>query len=292
MSRKIRVSGACQTGGIIDSLKIMLPHDDVGHLPTPGVSPDDAFDEEIRTVDIWVTALPDYASEDHLSALNPRLQVLRWPQLYFPAFHPDIVIPSSGSHVITSMGCVYNSTLALWSWKEGVPVNKAIRLFEKDTLAALGYLDEWDNSAARMKNDFDACALDFSTFFLAVKRQGVFMHSNLHAKLSPIVHISRQLAMKMGAKSADVYEPIEDFLADPLIFDAVWPVYPAIADNLGVPGCFRWKSRERHASDLRTYLEISYADYDAQPIEKDNIHTGRFNPAFDALLTRQLEAAA
>jgi len=93
-------------------------------------------------------------------------------------------------------------------------------------------LDAWDPSVARMCNDFKFCDLDFDQFFLRIKRQGVFMHSNVHAKLSPIVQLARQIAVKLGATQQFVDEPIEELLADTLIFDAVWPVYPEVGDVL------------------------------------------------------------
>jgi hypothetical protein len=207
---------------------------------------------------------PSQKINDQIKTINPILEIYFWPQIFFQAFHPDIVMFSANGVSIKCMESVYHSNIALWAWTHKIPIERAVKLFNENTLNDLGYLGCWQNSVEQLKNDIENCGLDFDLFFNAVKRQGVFMHSHNHAKLSPIVHLARQLACKLGAPANFVNEPIEDFIEDPLVFDNVWPVYPAIADVLGVPGCFRWKTRTKKCSSLQNYLEISYHDYDQQ----------------------------
>jgi hypothetical protein len=295
MSRKIRVSGACQTPGITAGLKLLLPSDDIKDFNAPREhekEAKEAFLEEMRSVDVWATAKWDYAAE--VLARNPKLQILKWPQITFPAFHPDITLVNTRQSSIAVMGCVYNSMICFWGWFNHVPVDRVLRLFCAEVFKALGYFDFWDPSVVAMREAFEECDLDFDRFFQPVKRQGVFMHSNLHAKLSPILHISRQLGEKLGADRRSLDEPLENYMGDPLIFDAVWPVYPEIGDCLGVPSGYRWKYRETHCFSLRDYIERSYADYEAQDVDRNGtiFCTRLHDDAYRRAITRQLELQA
>jgi hypothetical protein len=264
MTRKILVSGLCQTAGMISSLSLMLPKDNIYFLKNLAELSEDELLQNIQSADVLLSTLPSQNIRVQIKSIKPNLEIHFWPQIFFPAFHPDIVMFFAKGIPIKCMESVYNSPIALWSWTHKIPIDRAIKLFNENTLNDLGYLNCWQNSVNQLKKDIEECDLDFDLFFNAVKRQGVFMHSHNHAKLSPIIHLSRQLACKLGASVNFVNEPIEDFLEDPLIFDNVWPVYPAIADALGVQGCFRWKTRTKKCTSLQDYLEISYRDYDQQ----------------------------
>ena len=292
MSRKIRVSGACQTGGIIDALSIMLTSDDISRLDHRFPGKEEEFDTAIREADVWLTTNLGFTPPKQLLLINPNLKILQWPQIFFPAFHPDITQAQCAGHDITSLGCVYNSSICLWGWKNRVPIDLVLRLFRAETFDALGYLDRWVPSVAQLRKDFVECDLNFDQFILPVKRQGVFMHSNSHAKRSPIVHIARQLASKLGASRRIIDEPLEYFLSDTLIFDSVWPVYPEIADALSVPGCYRWKYRGTHCDGLDNFVEKSYTGYENQSIDRSILTVTGINDAFDRILHRQLELVA
>ena len=289
MSRKIRISGDCQTPATVEALRLLLPSDDIEILDVRDLRPEakEPIFREIESIDVWATAHWHYV--DEARSRNPGLLILKWPQLKFSAFHPDIVLASTPEKSVTAMGCVYNSAICLWGWLNGVPRDRIAKLFCAQTFNALGYFDQWNPCVTAMSKSFEECELDFHRFFQPVKRQGVFMHSSIHAKLSPIVHISRQLAEKLGVDSRSLDDPLEDYMADPLIFDSVWPVYPEIGDNLSIPSSYRWKFREKHCSGLLSYIETSYSDYEAQHIDaKCGLRCETLND-YDAILARQLE---
>lgn len=286
MSRRIGVSGGCQTGGIVDALKLLLPEDEIRIVGMQIPTPDEEFFKNIRDIDVLLTAVYQYIDCSRLEIENPVLKVIRWPQLYFRAFHPDITMASYDNTAIRSMGCPYVSNICLWGWLNNLNEGQIIRLYNKDVFAALGYFDLWDHSVASLRADFERCNLSFQSFFLPVQRQGVFMHADSHAKLSPIVHVARQLAGQLGADARRLAEPIEDYLADPLIFDTVWPVYPAIGENLSVPSCYRWKYRSHHCSSLEEYIAISCSDFNDLQLDREVLTRSKYTPQMNALMSR------
>jgi hypothetical protein len=280
---KIRIIGFCQAQGISEAVKLLLPNQDVAILALKTADNAPFFDSEISNTDVLLSA--DGITESMFAELNPNALVLRWPQLYFPAFHPDIALASSFSHTITSMGgCPYNSTICLWSWLNNLPVNLACKLFNIHVYKSLGYLDCWSLSATKLSNDFKKCDLDFNIFFNAVKRGGVFMHSDSHAKAYPIILIAKQLVQKIGVPHIDLNEPIESYLPDTLLFDTVWPVYTEIADVLGVKGSYIWKYRNTYFHNLENYIFESYSGYENQPIDRSVIASAQINDTSNKIL--------
>jgi len=122
---------------------MMLIGDEVSFLHTPQAIDEDGmrgFLEQLRTMDIWITAAWELVDALELKSQFPKLNMLRWPLIRFPAFHPDITLANSDNHQVSALGCVYNSAICLWAWQHGVERERAIRLFSRETFSAIGYL--------------------------------------------------------------------------------------------------------------------------------------------------------
>jgi hypothetical protein len=281
---KIKISGACQTAGILEAIRILLPKYYVSVLTVQQASNESLLYSEILDSDILLTAKDD--DENLFKKINPNALILRWPQIYFPAFHPDIAVATSQGHTIQSMeGCPYNSTICLWSYINNLPIKIACELFSTEVFQNLGYIDCWNNSTINLAQDFKRCDLNFDKFFNSVKRSGVFMHTDSHAKAYPIIQIAKQLAQKIEGVHLNVDIPIERYLNDTLLFDSIWPIYPGISDALGVQGSYIWKYRNNFYHGLEEYVSNSYLGYDSQKFYRQNVNCGKINQITNEILS-------
>lgn len=289
---KIRISGFCQMGGISEAVKFLLPNEDVMIMPLkstwplehtrgPG-GPDgyEVFASEMSTIDVLLTV--EKGLEDLVRQFKSNAIVLRWPQISFAGFHPDIALATSRGNDITSMGgCPYNSTIVLWCWLNRLSIDSVLKLFTNNVFKSFGYFNCWGHSADLLSSHFKECNLDFNCFFNAVKRKGVFMHSDVHASAYPIILLAKQLVKKIVLRFDVPYvefdAPIERYLNDTLLFDAVWPVYPEIGDVLGVKGSYIWKYRSSIYYGLEEYVVSSYLEYDKQSIDRSGVISSKIN---------------
>src|SRR4051812_16456521 len=88
MSRRIAVAANCQTGGITAALRAMLPDDTVN--PCWAVGDLELLRDEVEGADIWVSALTEAATAAMVRVF-PELRVIAIPNLFFSAFHPDVI---------------------------------------------------------------------------------------------------------------------------------------------------------------------------------------------------------
>ncbi len=226
--------------------------------------------------------------KDHgLKELNPRLVVIHTPTMQFSAFHPDLCYANNRitGDLVTPH---YNSAIGIWAYQHEVEPQDAIRLFNRDSYAALGYFDAWTPSVDFWKALFDACTMDFNRFFSGVKREGVFMYSVNHPKPCVFIMLARMIAAKLG-EDGDVFTrpvAINDTMAG-----HIWPLYPEIAEYYALPGAsLTWTfTPTSHCVGIRAYLDYCYTQYAAQSLQSgDLIMQLRDNTLYDRVLAPQL----
>lgn len=279
MSRTILVVGNCQIGGIAAALKWIFPSDQVSAVPfNPNVFKGDSSDlaKQIATADIVLGG-------DYVETLLKRQNVIprhftTIPRLYFSAFHPDIVaakVRSSGVRYPSR----YNSAICLWAYSNSIEPTDASRLFTKNTFGRLGYFDQWDKSVTQMRSSFETNGLDFDRFFLAAKRDAVFMYTVNHPRVSLLIWIAKLLAVRIGHDKSVWGKEI--LISDALSRVEIWPVYPDVAHELAVPGSYTWfVDRGRVIEGLRDYIEFAYDKYSVSGIARDDIEMMGANQAY------------
>ena len=228
------------------------------------------FISELENSDIWIYGVngPEWAKNFGFKERSG-LQILRVPHITFTAFHPDLCYARSKlDGNLTKVH--YNSAIAAWAYIQGMEIRDTSKLFNRDTYSRLGYFQLWDQSLQALREDFNACGLDFTRYILAVKRTGLFMHSINHAMGHAIEELAKSLAAKMDAP--DSVFKLDLKLADSLIFDAVWPLYPEIADHYALPGgSYDWKFLGKWVRGLDAYLEFAFRGYELQQISRDGL---------------------
>lgn len=291
--RRIVVSSNCQTGGIAAALQVIFPDDLVIPVPMPSGDDHAHLADQLRTADAWVSIGRFDLAEP---ARRPAMQVVRIPKLIFSAFHPDLVRArrrSTGG--LVTPPC--NSAIVVWAYRHRVAACDVAHLFNEATFRELGYLDRWDDSTTALARVFRESDLDFRRFYLAMRRQGVFMNTSNHPKASALATVAKLVALKLGA-DADIMDrtiEINDGLAG-----TIWPVYPAIGASLALPSSDEWKLEQgKVIRGTHAYVESSYHSFRMHDVPPDDLVAVAFRTAppiddalYDHVLGSHLRGAA
>jgi hypothetical protein len=162
-------------------------------------------------------------------------RIICYPVVAFSAYHPDLVFlthKSTGGNFGAGPVGEYNSWIAAWSFFHGLSVSDALKLYRSEVFEAIGYYDFLPESDRFMLSQLETVGWPES-LLRKWAAQGVFMHSVNHPKITVLRDIAACLLQKAGLEVKPDWQVTEiaDYLAD----DARWPVYPPIAQHLGVP---------------------------------------------------------
>lgn len=263
MSRKILITGTCQIIGIGAILKEIFP-DDKLELTHP-VS-DDRLTELTKGCDYII--YDNFYKKKQLKKADSKTIVINFPNIYFPAFHPDIIYVRNSEKIP-----VEQSAIAIWCYTNSVSIDNAIKLYNKDTFFQLGYFNMWDKCITHLRNEFEQCGFDFNKFLLNVKREGVFMHTLNHPKINVLIQLGKQIAKKLGA--SDEMCNADYFIPD-LLHGFTWAVYPEIGNALSVVSSYSWNLHNKHIYGLREFLENSYRTFEENKFDSSTeIHSSR-----------------
>lgn len=289
--REILVLSNCQTGGMTACLDLFLPRDRV-----VGLAWSDSEEGCARAAaaaaaaDLVVTSAPRGLHTKLVSqyGVDPS-KCLMFPGIGFSGFHPDLTIAYGASELIDVFpGVPYQSAIGLWCWKAGLDAQETVDLFTAETMAALGLDRSWDAARQRLAARFEETGWSFADFFLPLQASGrIFMHTVNHPHLSALAQMARVVARRIGATKDDLAAPAEQLIPDALSQGAVWPVYPGVAESLGLQSSLLWKIGGGIYS-LDQYLE---AQFDAlrsarTPITCEIADTPSFNAAMRLLVNR------
>ncbi|WP_431280811.1 WcbI family polysaccharide biosynthesis putative acetyltransferase [Humitalea sp. 24SJ18S-53] len=264
---KIGVVGNCQMGGFVDCLRVLAPGHDLLVVRLDVDEPDRdlaGLSDALVACDALFSQVVPSGPCGPLAtdALLPRAPgTIILPSLAFGGFHPDCTYAwhGDGAPVIGPMG-PYNSALALACHHEGLPLDRAVRLFNAFTFAALGYFDKFDNDTRVLRRQIDALGFDFGA--LTAEAPAVFMHVVNHPTIEVLFALARAALRRVGIVPADAAIP-----ADRLAQKEVWPLFPEIAARIGRKGAFRIQDivfkNEARRFDLRAMIEASYRAYAA-----------------------------
>jgi hypothetical protein len=193
--------------------------------------------------------------------------VIRFPNFYFEAFHPDcryVYDLDKKAVVLTDLNH-YNSALIAYLYVNGVPASDVAKAFCSEVFKALGFFDQWVRSNDSLDREFTACGLKSREFVARWMRSGPFMHSPNHPSLRAVSDVCRFYLERAGALKNDVQLP-ERYIQDPLLRYSVWPIYPEIASYYGFRGeyCFKGEADSSGRSavyGLETFIESSFSHY-------------------------------
>ncbi len=207
-----------------------------------------------------------------LAQAEPRLKLV--PALVFSAFHPDMVYAGAASDLAalklapSPLG-QYHSAIVLTAHRLGLDAERAVSLFREDVFARLGYLDRWEPAVRELSAAAEQAGFSLDRELTRWARRGAFMHLMNHPKAFVVGDIAKRILRESGIEPAPV--EVEDYLADELIHDVVWPIYPPVAAQFGLTGSYLFKAKARAGSfpvlyDLPGFVAASYALYDGSSV--------------------------
>jgi hypothetical protein len=259
----IVVTGNCQAQSLAEILEILLPDAGVDVIPLTSLSTVDpvTLRLQIAQAAIWLgNAELQLGILPELRSAFPE-KWRPWPALTFDGFHPDMVYAMTEAGVFRGLGD-YHSAIALWAWKHGYSAAQARRLYDDDIVRHLGYLNYFEAAQERLANAFATSGLEFSRFWMRLKRLGVFMHTLNHPRLEALELLAKEIARCLGVAEYRLQEPLTRYLTDRLLPAFVWPVYPSIALYLGVVGSYRFRYGALQFASLDEYLEAAWEVYE------------------------------
>jgi hypothetical protein len=261
-NKKILVAGICQIGGLSAAIQRFYPTHEV--IPVPlnpralnrNINPERLARRLNRASLVFGNRFVfDYMTDnairtDHFTGI---------PGLYFKAFHPDVIsaqIKPSNRRFLRAN----HSAICLWGYKNGLAPEVTHSLFNKRVFRALGYLNQWESSVLRLKTSFDTEQIDFNKFISSVKREGIFMHTPNHPRISALICLA-----KLASSKAGLEEPIwhrELLLNDAFSQIESWPVYPDIANEYALHGSYDWfLDQSSFISGLQNFIDHFYQQY-------------------------------
>jgi hypothetical protein len=227
---KISVIGPCQAAPLAECLSVMNPALRVERFlwdgdPGPAGGDHLVFRQRNRRT-IWAPA-------------EARPGEFLYPRLWFNAFHPDLVYVAGPNGAVPPPMGDYHSSLVLYGWHRGMRAAETARLFCEPVFETLSFFDFW--SPARETLLAEGLDLDFpiADMLSRWERRGWFMYAPNHPALFVMADIARELARRAGLVPA--LSTPEYYVNDPLLAQAVWPLYPGIAERLGLSGAYQFK---------------------------------------------------
>lgn len=277
---RVLVSGNCQTAGIAAAMLRFGAVREAHAVPITGES-----HEALRTkldrladgTDIWFLSPNNRVGLEVAAAHGKR--VVRMPLVQFGAFHPDICYAwHRGTRVLSSPN--YNSAIVVWGWQTGRDVAGTAELFRTDVFAALGYFGAWATGVRDLQKAFADAGLAhrLAEWFLACKREGCFMHSINHPHVNAVVRLAQVLVEEAGLT---VLRSVHAGELNDGLNGTVWPVYPEIAEHLGVAdGSYTWKylAQNRFVDGVEAFVAQAFSAYERQGLGRDDLEIAYQDP--------------
>jgi len=211
-------------------------------------------------------------------------RLVTFPLVYFAGYHPDLVLATSTSQHNWVKGPLieYNSSLILFGYLNGMDVGETVSLFNEDVYRHLDFSSYWDTASAWLVHESNyklgsnltggASTFRMDTLLEAWVRQGCFMHSTNHPKVSVCADLARGILTALNLPVAHPHP--DEFVYDDMADGPAWPVYPEIAATLGLPGDYRFKLPKKLDKSvsfltLEEFVEASFEVY--RTLDPDDI---------------------
>lgn len=252
MSRKIFILGNCQTLPFAEYLKGIFPSDEITRSLFSERMGEEKLTQLISNISIADIVIGNSSARKFIDKENlSTSKFISIPNFHFSAFHPDYIAVRNADNKHLNA----NSAICAWAFKKGLHPEDVKSLFTKNTFNALGYLNRWSSSVKFLKDSFEGTHINFSSFYLSIKRKQNFMHTVNHPKIDVIELLAKNIAMEIEFDSSVFKKeyPNKDYLAG-----IIWPVYPYVSDELSLNGSYTWVINGEIVDGLDNFIEFSY----------------------------------
>ena len=243
---KIHVVGTCQSIPLAQCVEVMVQRvpvqryasfDEIGKV----VDGDVVFRQRNRHT-VWT---PDECAPGEFL----------YPRVNFNAFHPDLVSIAGPPGPVAAPLADYHSSLVLYGWNRGLDAAATERLFCEAVFDRLNFFDRWEPAKATLLEEGRASGFPLDAALSHWTARGRFMHSTNHPALFVMGDLARALLERAGLPVP--FDRPEDFIHDPMLDKAVWPLYPEIAARLGLRGAYAFKPVRGNGSGGATLLDLA-----------------------------------
>lgn len=262
------VIGNCQADGLADWLAALSPDLTVEAFSVTGVAPDDpeaqARWRALMDRSDWVVMQTGPAHRARFGLPEPEAlraegrRVTRAPWIIFRGFHPDCTYLFHQGAPIPGAAGPLQSAIALAARLEDLPRERALRLYNAYVYARLGYFDAHAAGLDLMREEWSAVGLDASRWL--APQTTPFMHTINHPVPAMLEDVARQLLAGAGLSAAPTPA---DAPPDRLVGGGIWPVYPEIAERLGMEGGTAYRRPGLPDAPLEAAVEAAYAGLDS-----------------------------
>jgi hypothetical protein len=262
---RIAVIGNCQAAGVASAMQFLVKNSYVKQILTWETSKWYEDDEKL---------FADLATFDHIfmqrswgGRINPdtfkalqdrKYSVTEFPIITFPAFHPDLIYATIEGRSGFLNGPIgpYNSAIALFGYLAGIDVESVLKLYTREVYSKLGYLDMWSKSLESLIADAAKYDINIASEVNEWLREGSFMYSINHAKILPLAQLARILLKKTNVRSMRNLDL--QYIEDHGQKDAIWPIYPEIAERFSITGSYVFKKPDYAVTNhLDTFFDLS-----------------------------------
>ncbi len=286
---KIAVISNCQGEGLAACLRETNPSLQAQYIPLGTVKDGTHSLESIAAENDWIFAQKLLASDipDSMAA-----KVYFFPSFAFAGYHPDMTylrgLRKDGAiEAIIGPMHMYNSALVIYGYLKGWSVEQIIDSFNADVFQKLGYFDKWQSAKSEFIEECNELGMPTADLFARWEKRGCFMYSFNHPEIKVVADVAVELLKKAGIpivnRNAGMY------VKDPLRVMPVWPVYPEIAERLGITGDYAFKRNENYDTvSLAEFVNLSvatYQQYELSSLEPLNFYLTDFDQRMSTVLT-------
>lgn len=268
--------GNCQIESIKASLNVLLPTANVAMLHSWNLKREfetvSALNKHLAHADVVIAHRFYDVPNIGFDEISDHPRFLEFPVLNFSCFHPDCIYLTDGDtkKMVRSVIGDYNSALVGYSYQNSVSIDNCISSFQDEIFRFVGYYDLWDSSVRALDAEFARCGFSAGDFLASWMSKKTFVHSINHPKIFAIHDIVKASLGKLRINHLGIGD-IEDFIADPLLSYAGWPVYEPIGQVYGYPGNFyfrgdRLANNVQHLFTLSEFVEKSYEKYETMGV--------------------------
>ena len=196
--------------------------------------------------------------------LRQKYEVKLFPRISFQGFHPDNTYLKYADQRAYSATGAYHSAVVFAGWYHGLSREQTAALFNPATARRLGWESYLSGAKRALLSEGQKTGIELGPLLDTwLKAKEPFMLTMNHPALEPVFDVAKAVLERDGFKVADHgFRPEHHLLKYPIM-----PVYPAVAERLGMTGSYLFKKDERLRGgagifDLEEFIDKTFDIYE------------------------------